>query len=109
MNIALNSPYAAEQLKAQIALTQVLDPELNVNIIDLGLVYAVEFSSSNIIAIEMTFSTPHCPMGEAIQQAVMTVMTKTFPDHKINIAIVWEPEWNYHMISETGKELLGLT
>ena len=108
MKIELNNPFAQELVKAQIALTQVIDPELNVNIIDLGLVYNVEFSTAYTIQIMMTFSTPHCPLGDAIQQAVMRVMTKAFPDHKINIDIVWDPEWNYDMISEAGKEMLGL-
>lgn len=108
MEITLNSPFAQEELKAQVALMQVLDPELNINIIDLGLVYNIKFSNDKVIQIDMTYSTPHCPLGEAIQQGVMTVMGKTFPDHKTIINIVWEPEWNYDMISDSGKEQLGL-
>ncbi|TJZ54808.1 metal-sulfur cluster assembly factor [Sphingobacterium olei] len=108
MNITLNNPYAKEQLKAQVTLMQVIDPELGVNIIDLGLVYAVNFSSTAVIHIDMTFSTSHCPLGDAIKQGVMHALTSAFPDHKININIVWDPEWNYDMISEAGKQQLGL-
>ena len=108
MQINLNSPYANDQLKAQIALTQVIDPELGINIIDLGLVYEVDFSILGEIHLYMTFSTPHCPLGEAIQSNVNAVMERTFPGRKILIEIVWEPEWNYDMITEAGRELLGL-
>lgn len=107
MNITLNDPYAKEQLKAQVALMQVTDPELGVNIIDLGLVYSVDFLSTAIICVNMTFSTPHCPLGDAIKQGVTHAMTRAFPDYKIDINIVWDPEWSYDMISESGKEQLG--
>lgn len=107
MEISLSSPYASEELKAQTALMEVIDPELSINIIDLGLVYAVDFSTPDAITLTMTLSTKHCPMGDAIQQGVLNVMENTFPDRKTTINLVWEPEWNYTMISEAGKEQLG--
>ncbi len=108
MEIQLNNPYAQEQLKAQVALMQVIDPELNVNIIDLGLVYEVNFSTPQEIIVRMTLSTPHCPMGDAIEQGVLNVLRDTFPDRTPSIQLVWEPEWNFNMISEAGKEQLNL-
>ncbi len=108
MEIQLNNPYAQEQVKAQIALMQVIDPELNINIIDMGLVYEIDFSTPQQITVRMTLSTPHCPMGDAIEQGVLNVLHDTFPDRTASIQLVWEPEWNYHMISEAGKEQLGL-
>lgn len=108
MEVQFNSPFAQEEMKAQIALMQVIDPELHVNIIDLGLVYAVDFSVAGRITVQMTLSTPHCPMGDAIEQGVHNVLEMAFPDRTINIDLVWEPEWNFHMISEAGREQLGL-
>lgn len=108
MEIQFNSPFAQEEMKAQIALMQVIDPELHVNIIDLGLVYGVDFSTPGYIKVTMTLSTPHCPMGDAIEQGVHNVLRMAFPDRESQINLVWEPEWNFHMISEAGRELLGL-
>jgi metal-sulfur cluster biosynthetic enzyme len=97
-----------EEMKAQIALMQVIDPELNVNIIDLGLVYGVDFTENGSVTVRMTLSTPHCPMGDAIEQGVRNVLEMAFPDRETKIDLVWEPEWNFHMISEAGREQLGL-
>lgn len=108
MEIQFNSPFAQEEMKAQIALMQVFDPELHVNIIDLGLVYAVDFSEADVATVKMTLSTPHCPMGDAIEQGVRNVMEIAFPDRECKIELVWEPEWNFHMISEAGRAELGL-
>ncbi|QBQ41365.1 metal-sulfur cluster assembly factor [Sphingobacterium psychroaquaticum] len=108
MKIELNKAYAKEQMKAQLALMQVIDPELGVNIIDLGLVYNVDCSRSSIFVVTMTFSTPHCPLGDAIQRGVHHAMSHAFPDCLIQIDIVWEPEWNFDMITEAGKEALGI-
>lgn len=108
MEVSLSGPHAAEQLKAQTALMQVIDPELSVNIVDLGLVYDVDFSDAGKVMVTMTLSTPHCPLGDAIQSGVMNVLKNSFPDREIEINLVWEPEWNYDRISEAGKAQLGL-
>lgn len=108
MKLSLISPDAAEQLKARTALIQVIDPELGVNIIDLGLVYDVSFSDSAKVTVTMTLSTPHCPLGDAIQNGVTNVLKESFPDREVEINLVWKPEWNYDMISDEGKSQLGL-
>lgn len=109
MEINLSSPQGADQLKARAALMQVLDPELFVNIIDLGLVYDVQFLERRIIEVTMTLSTPHCPLGDAIEEGVNNALLQVFPKHKVKINIVWEPEWNFDKISPEGKEQLGLS
>lgn len=108
MNFTLNSPHAHEEIKAKAALMQVMDPELGVNIIDLGLVYDLDFSRTAVVTVTMTFSTPNCPLGDAIKQGVEHALSKAFPDHRIDIQIVWEPEWNYDMITDAGKQQLGM-
>ena len=107
MNVSLNDPYAAERLKAQIALMEVIDPELSVNIVDLGLVYRVDFPDPDTVIVTMTLSTPHCPLGDAIQGGVTNVLESCFPGRKIDIDLVWEPMWSFDRISEDGKAQLG--
>lgn len=108
MEIALNSPHAADLLKARTALLTVIDPELFVNIIDLGLVYGVRFPSAGIIEVDMTLSTPHCPLGDAITGGVKNALTKAFPDHLVHVELVWDPPWGFDRITDEGKRQLGL-
>jgi len=108
MEIKLNDPFAAEMLKAQTALMQVIDPELYVNVIDLGLVYEVDFTEVATVKVTMTLSTPGCPMGDAITGGVENALATVFPDREIEVEVVWEPRWNYDMITEEGKAQMGL-
>lgn len=108
MEIKLNDPFAVELLKARTALMQVIDPELYVNVIDLGLVYGVDFSDGAKVTVTMTLSTPGCPMGDAITGGVENAMAAAFPDREIDVELVWEPRWNYHMITDEGKAQMGL-
>ena len=108
MEIRLNDPFAAEQMKAQTALMEVIDPELYVNVIDLGLVYTVDFNDERKVKVTMTLSTPGCPMGDAITGGVRNALETAFPDREVEVDLVWEPRWNYNMISEEGKAQMGL-
>lgn len=106
--ISLTNPYAQEELRANLALMEVIDPELNINIVDMGLVYGLDFNDPKTITVHMTLSTPHCPMGDAIEQGVINVLQRAFPERQTKINLVWEPEWSIDNISEAGKEQLGL-
>ncbi len=108
MEVKLNDPFAAELLKAQTALMQVIDPELYVNIVDLGLVYGVDFNDTAKAKVTMTLSTPGCPMGDAITGGVENAMGAAFPDREIEVEVVWEPRWDYHLITDEGKAQMGL-
>lgn len=108
MEITLNSPHAADLLKAKTALLHVIDPELNVNIIDLGLVYEVDFSTPESVTVIMTLTTSHCPMGEAITTWTQQAMAKAFPDFEVTVRLIWDPPWNFEMISEEGRRQLDL-
>lgn len=109
MEILLSSPHAAELLKAKTALLNVIDPELNVNIIDLGLIYEVRFPTGEMIEVIMTLTTSHCPMGEAITTWTQQALAKEFPELQVQVTLVWDPPWNFEMISEEGKRQLDLT
>jgi len=108
MELSLSDPHAAELLKARTALMQVIDPELSVNIVDLGLVYGIDFSDSAKIVVTMTLSTPHCPLGDAIRGGVTNALQSCFPGREVDINLVWEPEWGFDRISDEGRAQLGL-
>lgn len=93
--------------RAEMALYEVIDPELMVNIVDLGLVYDVEIKEENIVKVTMTLTSPHCPMGEAIQTGVRNTLEKELPGHEVEIDLVFEPAWNYDMVSAEGMQQLN--
>lgn len=98
-------------LKMEIleTLRLVLDPELEINIIDLGLVYDVKVDDqTKTILIEMTLSSPNCPMGGTIVAAVENCLEYHYPYYKPCVKLVWEPLWSFEQITEEGKRLLGL-
>ncbi len=89
------------------SLKQVLDPELGINIVDMGLVYSVILNQQEGIAIQMTLSSKGCPMGDAIISNVEQVLQEDFPEFKTKVELVWEPKWSSEFISNKGKEDLG--
>ncbi len=97
-----------EKLRAKKALYKVIDPELFVNIIDLGLIYDIAFLEVDIIKVTMTFSTPHCPMGESIKNGVENALLIEFPGKDIEIIVTFDPPWSFEMLTPEGKEMLGV-
>jgi metal-sulfur cluster biosynthetic enzyme len=89
-------------------LRLVIDPELHVNIVDLGLVYEIKIDETEkLINITMTLSSSYCPMGESILNAVKNCLEKHYSGYKAGVDLVWEPVWTYDNISEEGKRQLG--
>ena len=89
-------------------LKKVIDPELMVNIADLGLIYRVEFKESGQwIEIDMTLSSKACPLGDVIMEEVNQVLADEYPDFAINLNLVWQPAWSLDRVSEAGKIMLG--
>jgi metal-sulfur cluster biosynthetic enzyme len=87
-------------------LKEVYDPELGVNIIDLGLVYDVEFQEGNV-HIRMTLTTPGCPMHDTMVGGVERAL-KTLPTvQSVKVDVVWEPVWSPERMSADAKEHLG--
>lgn len=107
MKIDLTSAYAAEHMKAIQALLWVMDPELGINIIDMGLVYDIDFSNSSIVLVSMTLSSRHCPMGDSIVSATSRALKQIFPSREIEIKLVWTPEWTPERMTEEGKNQLN--
>lgn len=106
MEISVNEPFYNEKLKALSALYSVMDPELMINIIDLGLVYGLRFEGGTLL-VTMTLSTPHCPLGEAITTGVKNALSQVFPEREVRVEIVWEPVWDLEMLTAEGRWQLG--
>ncbi|MEO7088093.1 MAG: metal-sulfur cluster assembly factor [Bacteroidia bacterium] len=93
-----------------LLLREVIDPELMVNIIDLGLVYkAQQNEAEKKITVEMTLTSPGCPMGEVITKDAQEVLKAHYPDFEIAINLVWEPPWSIGHLTQLGKIALGRT
>ncbi|WP_276134276.1 metal-sulfur cluster assembly factor [Polluticoccus soli] len=90
------------------ALHQVSDPELGINIVDLGLVYGIDINEAEkTITVNMTLSTPSCPLGNFITNHVAVAVESSLPDYDATAKLVWEPKWNADRISAQGKAELG--
>ena len=89
------------------SLMFVIDPEVGVNIVDLGLIYDVEFHGTAVL-ITMTLTTPGCPLHDTIEEAIHRVIETRHPHiTEIKTNLVWEPPWDTSMITESGKQQLG--
>jgi len=89
-------------------LKNVMDPEIEINIVDLGLIYEVKYDGEKRIDIDLTFSTPSCPLGDTIVTNVKETIKQKYPDFEIDVNIVFDPPWSTAMVSEEGKKLLGM-
>jgi len=97
-----------EEAKVYEVLKQVPDPEVAVNIVDLGLIYKVlKNDEAKTLDVDVTLSTPGCPVGDVIIQHIQTVLENTYPEYAILVDLVWEPAWNPDMISDDGRAELN--
>ncbi|MBR4962897.1 MAG: DUF59 domain-containing protein [Muribaculaceae bacterium] len=88
-------------------LRTVYDPEIPVNIYDLGLVYLIDFDEENNLKVEMTFTAPNCPAAEFILEDVRMKLEGIAGVKSLDLQVVFEPEWNKDMMSEEAKLDLG--
>lgn len=88
-------------------LRTVYDPEIPVNIYDLGLVYLIDFDEENNLKVEMTFTAPNCPAAEFILEDVRMKLEGIQGVRSLDLQVVFEPEWNKDMMSEEAKLDLG--
>lgn len=89
------------------ALRQVVDPELGVNIVDLGLVYGAEVREGHV-HVRMTMTTPACPMEELLMEMVHSAILRELPEARsVEVDLVWDPPWGPEMMSDAAKSQLG--
>jgi metal-sulfur cluster biosynthetic enzyme len=88
-------------------LKEVIDPELNCNIVDLGLIYGVT-CSDGVANVQLTLTTQGCPMHESIAYGVQNALLSLEGINEVNVDLVWEPPWTSDRLSPAARELLGI-
>jgi len=90
------------------ALKKVYDPEIPVNVWDLGLIYNIEIGESEVV-ITMTFTSPTCPMMEEMLSQVKENVSVVSGGMPVRVELVWDPPWNLNMMSDVARVELDLT
>ncbi|MFD1293538.1 metal-sulfur cluster assembly factor [Lutibacter holmesii] len=103
-----NQEIAQFELDTLELLKNVMDPEIEINIVDLGLIYELKYDGEHQIDIELTFSTPSCPLGATIISNIKETILQKHPKIATNVNVVFEPKWSTAFISTEGKRVLGL-
>jgi probable FeS assembly SUF system protein SufT len=102
----------ADEQAVWAALKNCYDPEIPVNIVDLGLVYSMEMeklpSGNRKVSVKMTLTAPGCGMGGAIAGDAQQKLLGLPGIEEANVDIVWDPPWHHAMITETGRKILGI-
>ena len=98
------------ELEANIvkALKNVYDPEIPVNVYDLGLIYEVDVKSEKEVDITMTLTAPNCPMADILLNDVETYVGDVKGIEKVNVILTFDPPWDKEMLSEEARLELGL-
>ena len=91
-----------------LTLKNIYDPEIPVNIYDLGLIYEIDFDPSGEANIRMTLTAPNCPMADMLVEDVNTQVAKVQGVEKVNVILVLEPAWDKSMMSEEALLELNL-
>ena len=89
------------------AMKQVYDPEIPINVVDLGLIYDVNVNDGNVHVL-MTLTAPGCGMGPFIAQQAEWAIAELDGAEDVEVEMVFDPPWNPELISEDGKKLLGI-
>ncbi len=97
-----------DQEKILEALRQCYDPEIPINIVDLGLIYHAQSDDAGNVAVKMTLTTQGCPSAMAIPAQVKARIAAIEEVRDVTVEIVWEPAWNPSRISPEGRKVLGL-
>ena len=93
--------------KAIAEIKKIYDPEIPVNIYELGLIYDISVKDKNI-KVKMTLTTPNCPVAESLPKEVKNSIMEIKGVDKVDLDLVWEPPWDKSMMSESAKLELNL-
>ncbi|MEO6734082.1 MAG: metal-sulfur cluster assembly factor [Ferruginibacter sp.] len=106
MNVTTNN-----NIKCTIALAalqNVMDPEIGLNVVDLGLIYQIDFDeAAKTIYVSMTLTTQFCPMGQSLVDSVSNALETVFSSDELTVNLTFEPAWKHEMISEEGQNFLN--
>jgi metal-sulfur cluster biosynthetic enzyme len=86
------------------AMRDVVDPELGINVVDLGLVYGVRLAEDNSLTLDMTLTSAACPLTDVIEDQTRAALDGVVPEYRINW--VWMPPWGPDKITDEGREML---
>ena len=89
-------------------IKKIYDPEIPVNIYDLGLIYKIEIDEKSKVNIDMTWTSPNCPVAESLPKQVKENIMKVEGVSDVNLNLVWEPPWDKDKMSEAAKLELNL-
>ncbi len=89
-------------------IKKVYDPEIPVNIYDLGLIYKIEIKNENEAYVEMTLTSPNCPVADSLPKMVKENIYSIEEIEKVDLKLVWNPPWTKDMMSEEAKLELNL-
>lgn len=102
----MSAQFTSEQVRD--GLKNVYDPEIGINIVDLGLIYDVDVSEASDVLVTMTLTSLGCPLGPVIVQEVSNAL-KDFPAiGTVDVKLVWSPPWSPEHMSEDAKDELGM-
>ena len=89
-------------------IKKIYDPEIQVNIYELGLIYDIKIDNYNNVKINMTLTTPNCPVAESLPKEVKDSIMEIKEVKKVDLDLVWDPPWDKTMMSEAAKLELNL-
>ena len=87
---------------------KIYDPEIPVNIYDLGLIYEIKVEKDNNVKVKMTLTTPNCPVAESLPKEVKDSIMQVKEVNDVDLELVWDPPWDKSMMSEAAKLELNL-
>jgi len=90
------------------AVKKIYDPEIPVNIYELGLIYKIDVDEKNKVNVDMTLTSPNCPVAESLPNEVKENIKKVEGVSDVNLNLVWEPPWDKDKMSEAAKLELNL-
>ena len=98
------------ELKDQIIneIKKIYDPEIPVNIYELGLIYKIEIDKQSVVNIDMTLTTPNCPVADSLPKQVKEYILKVKGVSDVKLNLVWDPPWDKSKMSEAAKLELNL-
>ena len=98
------------ELKDQIIaeIKKIYDPEIPVNLYELGLIYDIKVENKNTAKVKMTLTSPNCPVAESLPKEVKDGIMQVEGIDKVDLDLVWEPPWDKSMMSESAKLELNL-
>ena len=89
-------------------IKKIYDPEIPVNIYELGLIYKIEIFNDQKVKVEMTLTSPNCPVAESLPKMVKDNITKVEGIKEVDLKLVWDPPWDKDKMSEAAKLELNL-